>query len=357
MIQYLKIFFENKIVLFGPYTLGMQDQYLTPLDKQNPMYGVEIHGNILQNLMDESLKIRAPYMVEMFMLIVFGLMAFIIGTKSRMFVSHMLNGGLLVLVLVIANISYQQGYVLNIVYTLAIIVMMDIVIIVMNYIMQLMEKRHITVMFGRYVAPQVVEKILAEGSDQIHLGGVKKNVSILFVDIRGFTPLSEVAEAEDVVDILNEYLELCSGAIFDNHGTLDKFIGDATMALFNAPLDLEDHEFQAVKTAWQMKVKGEVLAKSLYEKYGRNVHFGIGINTGPAIIGNIGSKRRMDYTAIGDAVNTAARLESNAKAGQILISEEVYLKVVDRVEVTPLGLISVKGKQTEINVFQIDGIK
>jgi adenylate cyclase len=128
------------------------------------------------------------------------------------------------------------------------------------------------------------------------------------------------------------------------------------MAIFNAPLLLEDHEFCAVKTAWEMKVKGEELAERLYQRYNKDIRFGIGINTGDAIIGNIGSKTRMDYTAIGDSVNIAARLESNAQAGQIIISQATYEKVKDRILVRDLGAIKVKGKQTEINAYQVMGL-
>ncbi|HHV72501.1 MAG TPA: adenylate/guanylate cyclase domain-containing protein, partial [Clostridia bacterium] len=121
-------------------------------------------------------------------------------------------------------------------------------------------------------------------------------------------------------------------------------------------LDLEDHCLKAVQAAWAMKEGAAPLQQRLEEKYGRTVQFGIGVNTGPAVIGNIGANFRMDYTAIGDTVNTAARLESNAKPGQILISQAVYEKVKERVAATSLGEIKVKGKTQGINVFQVDGV-
>jgi adenylate cyclase len=206
------------------------------------------------------------------------------------------------------------------------------------------------------VAPQVVSQILKEGEDGLKLGGTRREISVLFVDIRGFTPLSEKMEPEEVVDILNSYLNLTASSIFDNEGTLDKFIGDATMAIFNAPLDLNDHEFKAVKAAWAMKQGAAALRVKLEEKYGRGVSFGIGVNTGYAVVGNIGASFRMDFTAIGDTVNTAARLESNAKPDQILLSSSIYEKVKDRVEATYLGEIKVKGKEQGVSVYQLDNI-
>lgn len=156
---------------------------------------------------------------------------------------------------------------------------------------------------------------------------------------------------------MNEYLDLTAGCIFKYDGTLDKFIGDATMAIFNAPLLLEDHPMQAVKAAWAMKEGSSAVEQKLFERFGLVVKFGIGVHTGPAVFGNIGSKTRMDYTAIGDTVNTAARLESNAKPGQILISEATYAFVKDRVSAVSLGEIKVKGKEQGISVYELEGLR
>ena len=189
------------------------------------------------------------------------------------------------------------------------------------------------------------------------IGGENRHIAVLFVDIRGFTTMSESLKPEEVVEILNEYLGLTTQAIFDNGGTLDKFVGDATMAVFNAPFDLDDYIFRAVATAWDMRAGADRIAEKFRERYGKSVSFGIGINCGNAVVGNIGCDFRMDYTAIGDTVNTAARLESNAKPGQILISKEVYEAVKDRVAVTPIGEIPLKGKSNGVFVYQIDSVR
>lgn len=129
------------------------------------------------------------------------------------------------------------------------------------------------------------------------------------------------------------------------------------MAVFNAPFDLDDYIFRAVSTAWDMQAGADRIAEKFRERYGKSVSFGIGVNCGNAVVGNIGCDFRMDYTAIGDTVNTAARLESNAKPGQILISSEVYEAVKDRVTVTPIGEIPLKGKNKGVFVYQVDDVK
>ena len=197
-----------------------------------------------------------------------------------------------------------------------------------------------------------------KGNDfEIKLGGEKRDVAVLFVDIRGFTPMSENLQPEQVVQILNEYLTLTTESIFKHNGMLDKFIGDATMAVFNAPFDLEDYLYEAVATAWDIKNGSEKLEKKLMEQFGRTVSFGIGVNCGDAVVGNIGCEFRMDYTAIGDTVNTAARLESKAAPGQILISEKLYGALKDRIEAEKIGEMELKGKSQKITVYSVTSIE
>ena len=155
------------------------------------------------------------------------------------------------------------------------------------------------------------------------------------------------------MEILNEYLSLVTDAIFKNGGTLDKFIGDAAMAVFNAPFDSSDYIYKAVCAA------GDIAAGSdriFMERFGKKVSYGIGVNCGDAVVGSIGSQFRMDYTAIGDTVNTAARLEANAKAGQILISQLVYEKLQNRIQVSEIGEIPLKGKSQGIMVYALDQV-
>ncbi|MBQ8167476.1 MAG: adenylate/guanylate cyclase domain-containing protein, partial [Lachnospiraceae bacterium] len=150
---------------------------------------------------------------------------------------------------------------------------------------------------------------------------------------------------------------LTTEAIFKTNGTVDKFGGDATLAVFPSPFDLDDYEFRAVCAAMDIVEKGVALEAELLEKYGRTVGFGVGVNCGPAVVGNVGCENRMDFTAIGDTVNTAARLESNAKKGQVLISDAIYERVKDRIEVEEVGEIPLKGKSNGVFVYSVTAVK
>ncbi len=349
-------YFEDRIVLIGPYTVGIDDYYYTPLDHKTQMYGVEIHANIIQTFFEGDFKQELHWTWNALILFIFGILSYILFNRLHPAISAMILAISILSLIYISKILYSKGTIISIAYLLPYLLILYIVALAFNYITELFERRRVTDVFGRYVAPQVVDEILKNGDEGLKLGGTRRELTVMFVDIRGFTPLSERADPEEVVEILNEYLDLTASCIFQYGGTLDKFIGDATMAIYNAPLLLEDHALKAVKTAWAMKEGSVALEQKLIERFGFGVKFGIGINTGPAVFGNIGSKTRMDYTAIGDTVNTAARLEANTQPDQIIISESTYLQVKDHVIVTPLGEIKVKGKEQGIPIYQLEGV-
>jgi class 3 adenylate cyclase len=168
--------------------------------------------------------------------------------------------------------------------------------------------------------------------------------------------MSEKMTPPEVVNMLNDYLEITSTAIFRHGGTLDKFIGDATMAFWGAPLPQEDMVYKAALSDLEITERGREMDNTLRERYDTTVSFGVGLNYGPAVVGNIGTAERVDYTAIGNTVNTAARLESNAKAGQILISEAVYHALAGRIVAELIGNIPLKGKSEEIAVYALTGL-
>ncbi|MBO4701792.1 MAG: adenylate/guanylate cyclase domain-containing protein [Lachnospiraceae bacterium] len=353
--------FTDCIVLVGAYTNGLQDQFSVP-NSGVEMFGVEINANIIQGYLDGAFPVPADRVIISVIigLIVFAL--FLIFSKLG------LKWGTPLLILaevatVIAGILlFTKGdIILPGVYLLLFIFLDYLFALIIKYFSEAIAKRKIASAFRKYVAPQVVDGIMKSGQYKIALGGENRDIAVLFVDIRGFTPLSESLEPEQVVEILNEYLNLTTNSIFKNGGTLDKFIGDATMAVFNAPFDLDDYELRALRTAKDIVAGAKALEKSCMERFGRKVTFGVGVNCGEAVVGNIGCDFRMDYTAIGDTVNTAARLESNAKPGQVLISETIYERVKDKgVKVEPIGEIPLKGKSKGVFVYQlteIDGVK
>lgn len=350
-------YFKDRIVLIGPYATGFKDDYLTPLQVKIPMYGVEIHANIIQALLEGDLKQELDWKWNALILLIAAALAYFLFRKWNMVISFLAVAAIMAVFVIGSSYLYSRGFIISIGYVVPLLIISCIVVVGFHYVEELLERRRVTDIFGRYVAPEVVSQILRSGEEGLKLGGTRRELTVLFVDIRGFTPLSEKAEPEEIVEILNEYLDLAANCIFKYDGTLDKFIGDAAMAIFNAPLLLEDHPMRAVEAAWAMKEGSAALERKLIERFGFGVKFGIGIHTGPAVFGNIGSKSRMDYTAIGDTVNTSARLESNAKQGQIILSDAVYQVVKDRVNANSLGEIKVKGKEQGISIYELEGLK
>lgn len=347
--------FKDCIVLMGAYASGLQDQFSVP-NSADQMYGVEIHANIIQGLLDGKSSVPAPRWAAALITAAFACLAYIFTKKLALKFSTPLTAVLIAGSIFVFTALNSAGTSFPLIYLALGVLVCYLINLIRKYVEENIEKKKITDAFKKYVAPQVVEEIAKKGGYHIRLGGENRDIAVLFVDIRGFTPMSESLEPEQVVDILNSYLNLTTNSIFANGGTLDKFIGDATMAVFNAPFDLDDYVYRAVKTAWDIVSGGNAIESKFLERYGKSVSFGVGVNCGPAVVGNIGCDFRMDYTAIGDTVNTAARLESNAKRGQVLISENVYEQVKDRVTVEPIGEIPLKGKSKGVFVYSLTGI-
>jgi adenylate cyclase len=205
-------------------------------------------------------------------------------------------------------------------------------------------------MFRRYVSPAVVDRLPADPSE-LRLGGHRQEVTILFADIRGFTRISEMLESEKLVDMLNEYLSMAASSILMYEGTLDKFMGDAVMGIFNAPLEQEDHVLRAVRAA--------VAMQRTIADYHRNagpeqrLSFGVGLHTGEVVVGNVGMSARMDYTAIGDTVNLAKRIQENTPGGKVLISQAVYDVVRASVKATLYKEMKVKGREQSVVTYEL----
>jgi len=216
------------------------------------------------------------------------------------------------------------------------------------------QARQIRQIFERYVHPNVVEQLI-HNPKALNLGGETKIISVVFADIRGYTSLSETIAPEQVMNLLNTYLEIMVKAIWDEEGTLTAFIGDALMAIFNAPLSQDNHALRAVRAAWNMRKA--VLEYQQDHPRGLPITFGFGVNTGLAVVGNLGSQGRMqNYTAIGDAVNVAARLQSNASDNNILLHHSTFIEVRQHVIVSHLAPMSVKNKSVPLDVWSLQGL-
>ena len=349
--------FADSIVIVGAYAQGMQDNFKVPNGGSSQMYGVEIHANIFQSYMDGLFAVNGDPVVLGLITAVLVIILHILFRKLKIWQSIIILaaaiGGYVLLVMKLN----ESGTAYNVIYFPLILLICFIYSVGMHYFVERAKKKKVLSAFRKYVAPQIVEEIAKKGDFEIKLGGENRDIAVLFVDIRGFTTMSEALEPEKVVEILNEYLSLTTKAIFDNSGTLDKFVGDATMAVFNSPFDLPDYEFKAVCAAMDIVKGGEALEKELLEKYGRTVGFGVGVHCGPAVVGNVGCEFRMDFTAIGDTVNTSARLEANAKKGQVLISDTLYERLKDRIEVNEIGQIPLKGKSNGVMVYEVTEVK
>ncbi len=349
--------FDDCIVLVGAYAAGMLDAYFVPVDRAEQMYGVEIHANVIQALMENKDLNMIPRVVDGLIAAAIVVVLILICDKLSTAWVAVLCVATAVVKLVLGYLMFCAGYAGCVLAVPIWSILIGLCYIILHYYKVSASKRSIERAFSKYVAPQVVDEITRENTYELKLGGENRNIAVLFVDIRGFTPLSESLEPEQVVDILNGYLELTTASIFRHGGTLDKFIGDATMAVFNAPFDTEDYIYRAILTAWDIVQGGNRIEKEYFERYGKRVGFGVGVNFGPAVVGNIGCDFRMDYTAIGDTVNTAARLEANAPKGTVYISREVYEQLKDRITAEAIGEIPLKGKSKGVFVYSVTEVK
>lgn len=348
--------FADSVVLIGPYAAGMMDYVVTSIDHSEVMYGIEYQANIVDALLRNEFKQEVSDTPQLAALFIVVFLLTLLSYKQKVKTSTLLwlivVGGYIAA----AKLFYNNGYLLHILWIPAFATFIYITLIAFNYFKASKERRQITNIFKHYVAPEIVNELL-KNKEALELGGKMTDIACLFVDIRGFTPMSELLTPPQVVEILNRYLDLTSGCIIKNGGTLDKFVGDATMAIFNAPLPQEDYIYKAVKTALDMVENSKQLSEELQQKFGRTVQFGIGVHCGQAVVGNIGASIRMDYTAIGDTVNTAARLEANALGGQVLISRAVADALEGRIKVTSLGnSIKLKGKSEDFEILRLDGL-
>lgn len=350
--------YGGKIVLIAPYAAGLLDEYPTSVSRAAAMYGIEIQANLIDAYRAGFYPRKAPRMLGLALLFLVSFFMCLWFWKKKIGASAALWLSVSVLWVLLCKGLYKMGTVLPVVWIPAACTALFIAAVGVQYFKAQKEKRRVTATFGRYVDPAILKELLTTGGAAEDLGGKSRDIAVLFVDIRGFTTMSESLPPTTVVEILNRYLSLTTECVMRYHGTLDKFVGDCTMAFWNAPLAQEDYVYLACCAARDMVEGSAKLGEELEKEFGRTVSFGVGVHTGTAVIGNIGASRRMDYTAIGDTVNTAARLEANAPAGKILISRAVAEALGDRAEVTSLGdSIRLKGKAEGFEILTLDTLR
>lgn len=356
--------FKNKIVLVG-YTdsaKGLYDLRATPIDPNTP--GVELHATAIQNLIDNKFMKRADILFHMIIMAFF--MSFITVVFSLKKIkaknTNLIVTFIILSYILIAYILFKNGIWIEIFYPVMAYVLLYIIMNVQNYLHEEVERKKIKNLFNHYISPELVEELI-QHPEMLKLGGEKKVLTAFFSDIKGFTSISENMYPEELVELLNEYLSEMSEIILKNKGTIDKYIGDAIMGIFGAPVYIENHALNACKTAIEYQKKLSTLREKERKNGKSEIYARIGINTGEMIVGNmgctIGEQSKFNYTVIGDEVNLASRLESANKfyGTEIMISGTTYNFVKEYVEVRELDLIKVKGKQHAVAVYELVAIK
>jgi len=355
--------FRDKIVLVGATMPELQDFHLVPVKESGGeplMAGVEVHANALQTILDQNFLTDVPgYLIWALTLVIALLIPYVVQRSG-------IRGGFFVMIISIAGIL-AAGYILLIHAGLVAGLMPPVLAVlfaylganVRNYMIEQREKQRITSMFSSYVSPELVTRLL-ENESRLELAGETRVLTVLFSDIANFSRMSETMEAEKVVVFMNRYLDLMTRLVTEESGTLDKYIGDAVMAFYGAPVTLKTHAARACRSALRMQQSSIELSKSSFLKEELSsdfsLHTRIGINTGEMVVGNMGSKQRFNYTVMGDNVNIGARCETACKEfGVGIIVTKNTKREADNGEFVfrCLGKLRVKGRREPVDVYHL----
>ncbi|MTI59155.1 MAG: adenylate/guanylate cyclase domain-containing protein [Firmicutes bacterium] len=310
--NYQEDYFTDKFVLIGTHLAGLGDLYMTPFSAYGYLYGVEIHGQVLHSLLQKNylsfMPVQGNFFILVFLILISLTTFFRKKPAESRFYFFIFIGVYLITAL---YLFYQHYFYINILIPLLLISLVYAGSFLYWYLFSERYGKELVKLFSRYLSPAVLQEI-QQNPEKVKLGGVKVNVTVLFIDIRKFTAYTEGRGSVEVVDQLNDFFSEVCDVIFQYQGTLDKYLGDGLMAFFGSPLAVPEHSTAAVRAA------REIMNLSFSFK------LGIGINTGSVIAGNIGSSKRMDYTIIGDAVNLAARFVDIAAAGEIIIGQNSF---------------------------------
>ncbi len=351
--------FSNKIVLIGPYAPQLKDSFSSPLGE---IYGIEIQGNVIESIVRED---HIAYLPDSTMFVSLMILGLLLGlTLANLRIQHgiLLLIGLLAAItllwIILANDNFIKSMTVDsnrllfgLPYPMMVSTLSFFGVSGQKYYRERAERKRISGTFGRFVTPQVLKEIMkSHDTDVLNPHGKLQELTIFFMDIRGYTTISEKLEPEEVFDLLNRLFAIVTDIFTKYEGTINKFIGDAVMVMFNAPISQSDHALRAVRSACEIQ---EAL-ESFDPGVDVQISCGVGINTGDAMVGTVGSGTRMEYTCIGDAVNVAARLEGQAKEGiKIVIGPGTYEYVKDEVEVRAMEATMLKGKAEAMQLYEV----
>ena len=351
--------FEGRIVLVGVMNaLTEMDLHQTPVSTGR-MSGVEFQANALHTLLNHRELVRQSEAGEAVVVVVLALVSALAISQLGAVLGAVFALFLALAYLGLTSILFNQGLLPRVLLPYITILLNYAAVTATRFATERGECRQVTDTFGRFVSAEVrnvIVNLALEDPDLVRPGGRQVEISVLFADIRGFTTISENLAPSEVVEILNLYLESMEDVVFKHGGTVDKYTGDGMMVLFGAPLEQPDHAERAVRAALAMQAAAAEVS-ACREEGACEIAYGIGLATGPAVVGHIGSSRRLDYTAIGDTVNLASRLEGQAPPGTIWINQTAYEAVKEIAEVERLRPVQVKGKVRPVPVYRLLGIK
>jgi len=357
--------FRGKLVLIGTSAIGLLDLKTTPLDAA--IAGVEVHAQILESILTKSLLTHPNYAIgaELAVAVLFGL-AIIIAAPMLSATTVVALGAILIvgLVGISAYLFVANNLLIDFTYPLISSWLIYLVLTFVNYFREQKQRQQIRSAFGYYLSPHMVEQ-LARAPEKLVLGGEERRMTILFSDVRGFTAISEryKDDPQGLTRLMNRFLTPLTNAIIDRNGTIDKYIGDAIMAFWNAPVDDAEQEANACDAALAMLTRAEELNVELKREAAANggdympLRIGIGLNTGPCVVGNMGSDFRFNYSVLGDTVNVASRLESRTKDYRlpVVIGSRTADGAKQKFATMEIDLIKVKGKKDPEAVFTVLG--
>ncbi|HTR89656.1 MAG TPA: adenylate/guanylate cyclase domain-containing protein [Solirubrobacteraceae bacterium] len=350
--------FRDKIVIVGASAPVLQDVHTTATSGSEEMSGPEIWANATSSLLAGAPLRQAAGWVEVLLILALGLAAPLGSLRLARW--HALLGAvcLAALYTVAVQVAFQHGWIVSFVYPLLALAVGTLGTLAVLYMDETIERERVRYVFSRFVPGSVVDQVLASANENLRLGGVECDCTVLFSDLRGFTSFSETQPAARVIEVVNHYLNEMTEAILDAGGTLIAYMGDGIMAVFGAPIEQDDHADRAVRAALEMI--GPRLARFngwLAEQgFGHSFAMGVGLNSGPVMAGNVGSEERVEYTAIGDTTNTASRLEGMTKGSghMLFIADSTQERLRERPPgLTPVGEFEVRGRTAKLPVWTI----